>query len=102
MSWRNTAYLRQTKPVTAELKVVNAYQSLFGKSSEDAEIVLADLAAHTGFYLVHEPGADLSNYQAGHAAGMRTAFARIFQFLSLPDDQLRALEEAARQESEHI
>lgn len=102
MSWRNLAKQRQIAPVHAEQRVTQAYRAVFGKQSEDVEIVLADLAAHTGFYLVEPPGADLSQYQAGYSAGQRAAFGRLFHFLTLSDERMRALEEAARAESEQI
>lgn len=62
-------------------------------------MVLTDMADHSGFYRIEPPGADLSRYQAGYRDGMRAAFGRLFHFLSLSDEQLRALEEAARQEA---
>lgn len=102
MSWRNLAKQRQLAPIHAEQRITQAYRAVFGKQSEDVEIVLADLAAHTGFYLVEPPGADLSQYQAGYSAGQRAAFGRLFHFLTLSDERMRALEEAARAESEQI
>lgn len=102
MKWRCLAWLRRQRPNEAELRLAAAYKSVFEKQSEQVEIVLADLAAHTGFYLVDPPGADLSLYQAGYNAGQRAAFGRLFQFLSLSDEQLRALEVAARAEAEQI
>lgn len=102
MNWRNLAKHRHVAPIQTEQQLVAAYRSVFGRKGEDVEIVLADLAAHTGFYLVEPPGSDLSQFQAGYNAGQRAAFGRIFHFLSLSDDHLRALEIAARQESEQI
>lgn len=102
MKWRNLAKQRSAIPAHTELQLINAYKAIFDKQSEHVEIVLADLAAHTGFYLVDPPGSDLSLYQAGYNAGQRAAFGRIFQFLSLSDEQLRALEQAARAEAEQI
>jgi len=102
MSWRSVAKQRQLAPVHAEHRLAEAYKAVFGKQSEDIEIVLADLAAHTGFYLVEPPGADLSPYQAGYSAGQRAAFGRLFHFLTLSDERMRSLEEAARAEAEQI
>lgn len=102
MKWRNLSKQRLIAPAHTEVQLTNAYKAVFGKQDEHVEIVLADLAAHTGFYLVEPPGSDLSLYQAGYSAGQRAAFGRLFQFLSLPDEQLRELEEAARREAEHI
>lgn len=102
MTWRNLSKTRQRLPLQTDAQLVAAYKEVFGKESEAVEIVLADLAAHTGFYLVDPPGADLSLYQAGHSAGQRAAFGRLFHFLTLSDQKLRALEEAAREEAEHL
>jgi len=102
MSWRNLAKARSAAPSWTEQRLTSAYKEVFGKSSEDVEVVLADLAAHTGFYLVEPPGADLSQFQAGYNAGQRAAFGRLFHFLSLSDERMRALEEAARAEAEQI
>lgn len=102
MSWRNVARFRQRAPAQTEQRVAEAYKAVFGKQTEDIEIVLADFAAHTGFYLVEPPGTDLSAYQAGYSAGQRAAFGRLFHFLTLSDERMRALEEAARAEAEQI
>lgn len=102
MKWRTVASTRQMLPHYSEQRLAAAYREVFSKPSEDIEIVLADLAAQTGFYLVDPPGADFTLYQAGYNAGQRAAFGRLFHFLSLSDEQLRALEEAARQEAEHL
>lgn len=102
MNWRNLAKHRHVAPIQTEQQLVAAYRSVFGRKGEDVEIVLADLAAHTGFYLVEPPGSDLSQFQAGYNAGQRAAFGRLFHFLSLSDEQMRALEEAARAEAEQI
>lgn len=102
MNWRNLAKHRQNAPVWTEQRLTEAYKAVFGKATEDVEIVLADLSAQTGFYLVEPPGSDLSQFQAGYNAGQRAAFGRIFHFLSLSDERLRALEEAARAEAEQI
>lgn len=102
MKWRNVAKLRQALPAHTEQQLHAAYLEVFGKQTEAVEIVLADLAAQTGFYMVEPPDADLSLYQAGYSAGQRAAFGRLFHFLSLSDEQLRALEVAARAEAEHL
>lgn len=102
MTWRNVSKTRPILPAQTEQQLHAAYLEVFGKQTEAAEIVLADLAAQTGFYMVEPPDADLSLYQAGYSAGQRAAFGRLFHFLSLSDEQLRALEEAARAEAEHL
>lgn len=99
MKWRTKAQHAAYGRYQAEQKLVGAYHEVFGKETESVEMVLADLAAHTGFYQVEPPGVDMTAYQAGYRNGLRAAFGRLFSFLSLSDEQLRALEEAARAEA---
>lgn len=99
MKWRSKAQYAAYGQYSAEQQLVAAYGEVFGKQTEAVELVLSDLAAHTGFYRVEPPSGDLSAYQAGYSNGLRAAFGRLFQFLSLSDEQLRALEEAARREA---
>ena len=99
MKWRSR--LSQAKaPSEQELKLAHAYREVFGKRSEAVEMVLADFAAFTGFYNVAPPGTSGDALQ--YDAGMRAAFARIFNFISLSDEQMQALEKAARAESEQF
>lgn len=99
MKWRTRAQYAAYGKYAAEQQLVAAYAEVFGRESEAVELVLSDLAAHTGFYRVEPPNGDLTAYQAGYGNGLRAAFGRLFQFLTLSDEQLRALEEAARQEA---
>lgn len=98
MKWRTRAAASAYGQITAQKKLTDSYRDVFGKQSEAVEMVLADLAAHTGFYQVEPPG-DMSAYQAGYRNGLRAAFGRLFHFLSLSDQQMAALEEAARLEA---
>lgn len=98
-SWRTVASDRETHPVRAEHELTQAYQMIFCRNNENAEIVAADLAAFCGFYQVEPPGSDLTPYQAGYTNGLRAAFGRLFHFLSLTAAQLEALEKAAREEN---
>lgn len=96
--WRNRARAaRQSSATDADLRLINAYRSLFQVGREDAEIVLADLATHCGFYQVEAAGVDGNDLN--HQAGRRAAFGRIISFLSLSDDQLAAMEQASRDEA---
>lgn len=99
MSWRNLAAKRQPLPFHTTVQLTTAYKSVLGKQTEETEIVLADFAAHTGFYQVEAPGADLSQFQAGYNAGLRAAFGHLLGFLHLSDAQMRELENAAQQEA---
>lgn len=100
MGWRSIVKQKPEAPRgdDAKLRLAQAYLSVFGKETEDAEIVLADLAEFCGFYNVAPPG--LSGEQLQYDAGKRAAFGRLFSFLSLSDERLAALEEAARAENE--
>lgn len=96
--WRSR--LRSSdKPTEKDMKLAVAYRELF-KRGEHSEMVLADLAAFTGFYSVAPPGVPSETLQ--YDAGMRAAFGRLFHFLSLSEDDMAALEQAARAESEHF
>ena len=77
--------------------LVAAYRDVFGRDNEAVQVVLADLANHCGFYRVATPGVtpDALMYDAG----MRAAYARIFNFLSLPPEHLAGLETAVRSEA---
>lgn len=79
----------------AGLRLVQAYREVFGKEREDAEIVLADLAAFSGFYRVTPPGAGDMAFNEGK----RAVFGHIFSMLRMTDEEVRRLEEAARHEA---
>lgn len=79
----------------AEDRLVKAYNEVFKIGREEAEIVLADLAEHSGFYRVTHP-------DAGNLAfneGMRAVYGRIHRFLRMSDQEFRDLEAAAREEA---
>ncbi len=60
-------------------------------------MVLSDLSNLSGFYQVLPQGAGAS--ELAEANGKRAAFGRLFRFLPLSEDEVRGLEEAARQEA---
>lgn len=76
---------------TADPRTVIALRSVFGQDREDARTVLTFLAEHTGFYQVSLSGQGVEDLN--HSAGLRAAFAPIFESLSLSDAQLAALVE---------
>lgn len=84
----------------ASLALIEAYAATFTKS-QHGEMVLADLAAVSGFFGVligddsRAPRPDDLMFQEG----MRALYGRIHQHLSLPDERLRELHEAVRRES---
>lgn len=98
-AWRTICNLvPRPRDAEAQKRLVDAYREVFGKEDESTEIVLADLAQFCGFYSVPPPGtpSDTLHYEAGQ----RSAYGRIFHFLSMPQKRVDALERAAREESD--
>jgi hypothetical protein len=96
--WRSRARLAKAESAeVADIRLIEAYRSVFGRGGEDVELVLIDLAAFCGFYQVEQGGVTAD--ELNHHAGRRAAFGRIFNFLSLSDAQLMAMEQAARDEA---
>ncbi len=81
----------------ADAQLIAAYNSVFVQGREDVELVLTDLANHCGFYKVDDRGASADDLNFD--GGKRAAFARIWSFLTLTDQQLELLENAARDEA---
>lgn len=81
------------------MRLVAAYKALFAGNGgvEDAEMVLADLAQLTGFFLVAGP--EVTDQALRYAEGQRSVFKRITGMLAMPQSALTALQEAAYQES---
>lgn len=81
--------------------LVGAYRRVFveggAASTEDKQVVLADLANASGFYRVSGPG--MSAEDRAFADGMRATYARVHLFLKMTPDEVGHLEEAARQEA---
>lgn len=84
---------------TAKARLASAYQALFAGngSKEDAELVRADLAVVTRFYMVTPPSAS-DAVRADHN-GRRSVFLHIFNFLSMSDVEIADLERDAREEA---
>lgn len=104
--WRSLStyfpdWLSKPQPLNAELQLGTAYRAVFDGRSTDAqrEIVIADLAARSGFYQVTAPSPALKDRDLWFAEGRRSMFAEIFAHLSLHDDDVKALENAARREA---
>ena len=89
----------------AQRMLQQSYEHLFegNGTPDEAEIVLSDLARHSGYYNTAEP--TVTPNELLYREGKRALFGRILQFLNLPDearDQLNAAvmrENAASQES---
>lgn len=82
-----------------EYRLKQAYDQVFtgSPSKEDQELVLADLAFHSGFAMVSPP--TVSDVELRHNEGKRALFARIRAFLNLSQSDDMALENAARREA---
>ena len=83
----------------AAQKLAGAYQALFeGRGAKkDAHLVIVDLAAYTGWLKV--AGVKTSGEDRAFYDGQRYAFARIFRFLRMTEQEMKELEEAARREA---
>ncbi len=66
-------------------------------SEAQKQMVLADLANASGFYRVSGP--EMSGETRAFMDGMRAVYGRVFRFLHLSEQEVRELEEAARQEA---
>lgn len=98
MKWRSLAsQTRKSRSVVGQDRLIKAYRDVFMRPDESTEIVLSDLANFTGFYKVPPIGSPPETLLVDQ--GMRSAFGRIFSFLSLPEEKLKAIEEAARREA---
>lgn len=99
MTWRTRARLARqlVSPELADAALIAAYNSVFSQDREDVQMVLADMAEHCGFYKVDARGASADDLNFD--GGKRAAFARIWSFLTLTDQQLELLENAARDEA---
>lgn len=86
----------------ATARLFEAWQSLSkgSGSREDFEIVLADLAAASGYFDITPSG--VSGDTLRHNEGRREVFARISFLLGLKGDALAALMEAASHERQII
>lgn len=82
----------------ADSMLLEAYRSVFATNDPHVQMVLADLAAFSGFYQVAHP--DVTD--VGHVLrreGKREVFARIWSFLTINERGLSDFEEAARSEA---
>lgn len=95
-------------PAAANLRVVKAYQRVFGEAGapdrDDKDIVMSDLLATTGYFRPPNYAEWMARTKtpqgfelhcALHAARAET-MRHIIGFLNLSDDQMIALEKAAR------
>ncbi len=83
----------------AEIRLARAYQRVFQGSpdKDDQNIVMVDLADFTGFYRV--TGTVDGRDEIVFNEGKRTAFARIFKYLRMSNEEMTSLETASRETS---
>lgn len=101
MNWASLKALFPSNPRGSEAvnELASAYRNVFrgNATRQDAEIVLADLADFTRFYQALPVGS--AGSELAEINGMRIVFGRIFNYLNMTDAEIRALQEAARQET---
>lgn len=83
-----------------EHRLTLAYRRVFAgnPSRDDQAVVLADLLKHSGHHRITLPSGDASS-ALWFNEGKRAMYSRISSFLTLSDDDVAALENAARYET---
>ncbi|MER8455850.1 hypothetical protein [Mesorhizobium sp. M0643] len=111
MSGKRFAHSKQAGgPANADLALTTAYQRLFGGngSKQDAEMVLSNLADVTGYYRRPRYGDWIASTKTPHGFELHSALSNaraevlqvIMDRLLMDEDQLIALEKAARLEAQ--
>jgi hypothetical protein len=97
--WHRLTHKFSRKQLEGQLALTRAYQAVFRGSPDrvQQEMVLADLAAHSGFYQVSPH--DVSSSSLAYREGRRSLFGVITGHLSLSPDDVLAIENAARHEA---
>lgn len=95
MLWQTVRRLFNGKPAAQAYARTNAYKAVF--DSREGQIVLADLAEHTGFYFSTHP--NTSPEARAYQDGMRNVYSRILSVIRLTDDEQIALEKAVFDEA---
>jgi len=97
--WHRLTRRWSIKTSEGQLVLSRAYRAVFRGSpdKQQQEIVLADLAAKCGFYLVSPEDTDKT--VLAYREGKRAAFAEIYGHISLAPEDMTALENAARRET---
>lgn len=80
--------------MTRDARLMEAYTAFAeGRASrDDADLVLVDLAVHSGYFHVSERGS--TGTEMAYDAGARSVFARIMFMLNLPMDRIADLQRA--------
>lgn len=100
-NWSTTADIfdeGKRRGAGSQLKLHEAFHTVFDRRKEHVDLVLADLAEFSGYYFVTPPGA--SNEFLRQMEGRREVFARILSLIALPMTQLEALWVAAVEETQ--
>ena len=96
MLWPTVKRLFQKKPAGQAYQHMEAYQKTF-LGTPEGKMVLADLAAHTGFYSSTHP--QTSPEARAYQDGMRNVYSRILSIVRMTEEEKRALEEAFFEEA---
>lgn len=94
MAWLTLNSKEWRGPRAKAKELQRAYQAVF--TSPDGQIVLADLAANSGFYFASD--ANLTERQAGYGDGRKAVYARILGMLRLTEREREDLEIGFREE----
>jgi len=80
--------------LTREARVAEAYRAFRdgGCSRDDADIIIADLAMHSGYF--HVSARETAPHERAFDDGARSVFARMMFMMNLPWDQLQDLQRA--------
>lgn len=100
--WRSLTSIfgrRKARSLAAQLRLTQAYVRVFRgqPSSEDQEIVIADLANAASWCKACPPS--VSSDELRYIEGARALYSRVFAFLSLNSGDIQALKEAVRHEA---
>lgn len=98
-SWRSLGNLfprKKRRGPEAQLRLARAYQSVF--RGEDGQLVLADIANQSGFFRV-TPAQGTTSEELWQREGMRLLYGHLHSQITLSENDLRALEYAARREA---
>ncbi len=100
--WRSilSVFGSEARTAKARLRLVDAYRNVFqgSPSTEDQQMVLADLRSKSGFDLISPP--EMSDAELRHQEGKRSLYsATIHDKLTFSDVDYQALVQAARMET---
>lgn len=101
--WHRISQKFQRRDLEAQIALTRAYRQVFYGNPDRAQqqMVLADLAARSGYYKVLSPRS-ASDKDLWFSEGNRHLFGVIFGHLSMTPEDVAGLENAARHEAMQI